>query len=101
MVVSGNTKTEQASSVGAVVAKRAVEKVSKKLYLTVADTYIMVVYKLWLKLLTRKWFGLLGKGGNNVYGFIDPAQLDLEDRVVAINRITKVVKVDVVYVSLL
>ena len=33
--------------------------------------------------------------------FIDPAQLDLEDRVVAINRITKVVKVDVVYVSLL
>lgn len=24
--------------------------------------------------------------------FIDPAQLDLEDRVVAINRITKVVK---------
>lgn len=33
--------------------------------------------------------------------FIDPAKLDLDDQVVAINRITKVVRVDVVCVSLL
>ena len=33
--------------------------------------------------------------------YIDPKHLELEDRVVAINRVTKVVKVDVVYVLLL
>lgn len=32
---------------------------------------------------------------------IDARNLELEDRVVAINRVTKVVKVDVVYVLLL
>ncbi len=32
--------------------------------------------------------------------FIDPAQLDLEDRVVAINRITKLLRVDVVFALL-
>jgi hypothetical protein len=32
--------------------------------------------------------------------FIDPSHLDLEDRVVTINRVTKVLKVAVAYVSL-
>lgn len=31
--------------------------------------------------------------------YTDPKHLELEDRVVAINRVTKVVGVDVVYVS--
>ena len=47
--VSGSTKTEQAASVGAVLSVLQT-RVSKKLYLTVADTFIMVVCKLWLKL---------------------------------------------------
>ena len=33
--------------------------------------------------------------------YVDPAHIELEDRVVAINRVTKVVKVDVVCALLL
>lgn len=51
--VSGNSKTEQATSVGEVVAKRAVENLLRKLSLTVADIYIMDALKLLQLLLVK------------------------------------------------
>lgn len=51
--VSGNTKTEQAASVGALIAKRGVERTSAALFLTVVVTCTMVVYKPWLKQLVK------------------------------------------------
>lgn len=45
--VKGKTKTEQAKLVGALVAQRAQEKVSRRSYSTGAATSIMAVYRLW------------------------------------------------------
>ena len=47
------TKSDAAKAVGAAVAKKALEKVSIKSFLTGVVTFIMAVSKLWLKELER------------------------------------------------
>lgn len=90
--VSGATKTEQAQAVGKLVAERARRKGIKVVVFDRGGYLYHGRVATLAEADSRKWTGILREGGTPFMVYIDPKHLELEDRVVAINRVTKVVK---------